>query len=151
MLTIAVWSATSTFIILIILKYTVGMRMSPTEELLGADWMEHGVHSEGVAERIERALEALEQHRGSLKPNGQKADEMQRLLLELRRPTIQLSNHIRTVVGTRMSSPRNGEAMTEPFENLALPFVVTTDLTSVTARENENEKEQADSLNHVEA
>lgn len=63
LLIIVLWSVTTTFIMLVIIDKTSGLRMSEEEELLGADWVEHQIRSEPVASRLEQALLRIdEQH-----------------------------------------------------------------------------------------
>lgn len=54
-LCVAAWSGASTFLIVLIIDKTIGMRVDLDEEILGADLVEHDFHSDNLAERIEDA------------------------------------------------------------------------------------------------
>ena len=56
---ISLWSAALTAVCFFVMKFTIGIRMAPDEEIMGADWCEHRVRSENFAHKLEKALGAL--------------------------------------------------------------------------------------------
>lgn len=57
---IIAWSATTTFILLFLINKVKPIRMSPHEELLGADLVEHGIRHQGLG--LSRTVSALRRH-----------------------------------------------------------------------------------------
>ncbi len=45
MTVISLWAMTSTYIVFLLMKVTMGIRLSREEEMNGADWVEHQIEA----------------------------------------------------------------------------------------------------------
>lgn len=56
LVTIGCWSALTTFLSLLVIDKTLGIRVSIEEEILGADLVEHGIKGENLIEQLQISL-----------------------------------------------------------------------------------------------